>query len=66
MEVIWSPAEELDRMSSLELEAKYPELQRLDDAAALGRVACGYCRAPFPGDLAQCPACGAPRSASRP
>lgn len=60
LEVIWSPAEELDRMSSLELEQLYPELQRLDDGLAFGRVACGYCRAPYPAELGTCPACGAP------
>lgn len=61
LEVIWSPAVEQDRMSSLELEALYPELQRLDADAALGRVACGYCSAPYPAELGRCPACGAPR-----
>ena len=66
LEVIWSPAEELDRMSSLELEGLYPELLRLDDQAAFGRVSCGYCRAPFPGELGQCPACGAPSTAGSP
>ncbi|MBX3268987.1 MAG: DUF1517 domain-containing protein [Sandaracinaceae bacterium] len=62
LEVIWSPSVEQDRMSSLELEARYPELLPLDDVPRLGRVACDYCRAPYPAELARCPACGAPRA----
>ena len=60
-EVIWSPSEENDRMSSAELEVLYPELARLDDDRAIGRIACGYCCAPYPAELGQCPSCGAPR-----
>lgn len=60
LEVIWSPSEDRDRMSSAELEPLYPELQRLDDDPTLGRVSCTYCRAVFPGELGRCPACGAP------
>lgn len=59
LEVIWSPAEDTDRMSSAELEALYPELVRLDDSPELGRKACGYCRAVYAGELGRCPACGA-------
>lgn len=58
LEVVWSPAAEHDRMSSYELESHYPELQKISDA--VGRVQCGYCRAPFPKELGRCPACGAP------
>jgi uncharacterized membrane protein len=58
LEVVWSPAEEGDRLSSAELEALYPELARLDAAAALGRRACGSCRAVYAGELGRCPACG--------
>ena len=47
-------------MSSLELEARYPELLRLDADPRLGRVGCRYCAAVFPGELPRCPACGAP------
>ncbi|MFK7989030.1 MAG: DUF1517 domain-containing protein [Sandaracinaceae bacterium] len=65
LEVTWSPSEEMDRMSSSELEQHYPELQRLDDGLAFGRVACGYCRAPYPAELGRCPACGAPGTAGR-
>lgn len=59
--VVWSPAVEEDRMSSLELEANYPELALLDPDDALGRHACTHCRGVYPKELVQCPACGAPR-----
>jgi len=62
LEVIWSPSDDADRMSSAELEQFYPELQRLDDAGQVGRIACAYCRAPFPRELGRCPGCGAPVS----
>ncbi|MCZ7679304.1 MAG: DUF1517 domain-containing protein [Sandaracinaceae bacterium] len=58
LEVIWSPAEENDRMSSYELERCYPELVRLDDAAAVGTVRCGHCAAARPRELRSCPQCG--------
>jgi len=57
VEVVWSPAAENDRMSSLELELFYPDLQRMGDG--VGRRQCAYCRAPFPAELGRCPACGA-------
>ena len=58
LEVVWSPADDNDRMSSYELEQRYPELQRVSDG--VGRVACAYCRAPFPRELGRCPSCGGP------
>ncbi len=58
LEVIWSPAEENDRMSSYELERCYPELVRLDDAAAVGTVRCGHCATARPRELRSCPRCG--------
>jgi len=58
LEVIWSPAAENDRMSSYELEQRYPELQRTSDG--VGRMQCSYCGAPFPRELGRCPACGGP------
>ncbi|MEZ4410799.1 MAG: DUF1517 domain-containing protein [Polyangiales bacterium] len=61
LEVIWSPSEDADRMSSAELEFLYPELRRVDDAMAFGRVVCGHCRAVYAAELGRCPACGAPR-----
>ncbi|MEZ4339877.1 MAG: DUF1517 domain-containing protein [Sandaracinaceae bacterium] len=60
LEVVWSPADENDRMSTAELEARYPELARLDEASVGGRVFCGYCAGPYADELPQCPHCGAP------
>lgn len=61
LEVIWSPALEQDRMSSLELETVYPELVRLNVGSPLGRLQCSYCGAVHAAELPRCPACGAPR-----
>ena len=61
VEVIWSPAAEDDRMSTLELEARYPELMRIGATSLLGRVFCGFCSGPYTAELAACPHCGAPR-----
>jgi len=58
LEVVWSPAEEGDPMSSAEMEVLYPELVRLDEGAALGRRVCGSCHAVYAGELGRCPACG--------
>ncbi|TAK20004.1 MAG: DUF1517 domain-containing protein [Myxococcaceae bacterium] len=58
LEVVWSPADEGDPMSSAELEVLYPELARLDEGSALGRRACGSCHAVYAGELGRCPACG--------
>lgn len=57
-ELIWSPSEQADRMSSAELETLYPELQRLDDT--VGRVVCRACNAVYARELGRCPACGKP------
>lgn len=58
-EVIWSPADENDRMSSAELEVLYPEMHPIA-AEPMGRVACGHCAATYARELGQCPSCGAP------
>jgi uncharacterized membrane protein len=58
-EVIWSPAAEQDRMSTAELEARYPALVSLG-GGLLGRVFCAYCAGPYTAELAKCPHCGAP------
>lgn len=58
LEVIWSPTDEGDRMSSAELEVLYPRLGALD--AGVGRVVCGHCRAVGARELGRCYACGAP------
>jgi uncharacterized membrane protein len=61
IEVIWQPSVETDRLSSLELEQKYPPpgLVRLR-GALVGRTFCGHCSGPFPAELVSCPHCGAP------
>ncbi|MEZ4339613.1 MAG: DUF1517 domain-containing protein [Sandaracinaceae bacterium] len=63
LDVIWSPAEADDRMSSHELERFYPELRRMDDAGDVGSLACPHCGAPRPAELAFCPHCGSPTRA---
>jgi len=60
LEVIWSPAEEDDRLSSLELRAIYPDLLPLAGADALGQRSCSYCSAVYAAELGGCPSCGAP------
>lgn len=62
LEVIWSPADEDDRMSTAELEPLYPDLKLIDPASIAGRVFCAYCRGPFAMELLACPHCGAPVS----
>lgn len=58
LEVVWSPTDEDDRMSSAELETLYPELTRLDDG--VGRMVCASCKAVGAKELGECPSCGAP------
>ena len=58
LQTVWSPTNEEDRMSSAELEVRYPELRRLDDG--VGRVQCASCKAVWARELGRCPACGAP------
>jgi uncharacterized membrane protein len=61
IEIVWQPSEEEDRMSSMELEAKYPRPDLIPIANALvGKTFCTYCSGPFPGELVSCPHCGAP------
>jgi uncharacterized membrane protein len=59
-ELIWSPSEDADRMSSAELEVCYPELAKIDAGAALGRARCGACGTVFARELGRCPHCGSP------
>ncbi|MCB9621694.1 MAG: DUF1517 domain-containing protein, partial [Sandaracinus sp.] len=56
-EVIWSPALETDRMSSLELRTLYPELRQV--AHGVGRVRCA-CGVAYAAELGRCPSCGRP------
>lgn len=60
LEVIWSPAEENDRMSTAELESIYPELVKIDPESITGRVFCDHCSYPYAAELLECPQCGAP------
>ena len=61
LEVVWTPADENDRMSSAELEARYPSLTKLPARPPAGRVFCAYCRGPFAAELPKCPHCGGPK-----
>jgi uncharacterized membrane protein len=63
-EVIWSPSDDADRMSSLELETIYPELQPLA-IERFGTETCAYCRTSFARELPRCPLCGAAHGDSR-
>jgi uncharacterized membrane protein len=61
VDVVWMPAEENDRMSSIELVAKYPHPDLIAIRGALvGKAFCTYCSGPFPAELQTCPHCGAP------
>jgi hypothetical protein len=61
VDVVWTPSEEDDRMSSMELEARYPHPMLIPIQNALvGKMFCGHCSGPFPAELASCPHCGAP------
>ncbi|MEP6859760.1 MAG: DUF1517 domain-containing protein [Deltaproteobacteria bacterium] len=61
VEIVWQPSEDSDRMSTIELEAKYPRPELLPIAGALvGKTFCKYCGGPFPAELVSCPHCGAP------
>ncbi|MFT3698532.1 MAG: DUF1517 domain-containing protein [Kofleriaceae bacterium] len=61
VEIVWQPSEDADRMSSMELEAKYPPPMVVPITGALvGKTFCKYCAAPFPAELVSCPNCGAP------
>ncbi|MCB9593267.1 MAG: DUF1517 domain-containing protein [Sandaracinaceae bacterium] len=65
LEVVWSPSEENDRMSSAELEQNYPEMSLIDPNSIAGRIFCTYCQGPFAMELLTCPHCGAPAEASQ-
>jgi uncharacterized membrane protein len=61
IEIVWQPSEDADRMSSIELEAKYPppELVKID-GALVGKKFCDHCGGPYPAECVSCPHCGAP------
>jgi uncharacterized membrane protein len=58
MEIVWTPADPEDRMSSLELEALLPDDIFPIEGAMVGKVVCTYCGGPFPMELLSCPHCG--------
>ncbi|NVB84628.1 MAG: DUF1517 domain-containing protein [Kofleriaceae bacterium] len=61
IEIVWQPSEDADRLSSMELEAKYPRPDIIPIQNALvGKIFCAYCSGPFPAELVSCPHCGAP------
>jgi Protein of unknown function (DUF1517) len=61
VEIVWQPAEDADRLSSIELEAKYPRSQLIPiNGALVGKTFCTYCGGPYPAELVSCPHCGAP------
>lgn len=61
VDIVWTPSEENDRMSSMELEARYPRPEMIPITGALvGKTFCAYCSGPFPAELRSCPHCGAP------
>ncbi len=61
VDIVWTPSEENDRMSSMELEARYPRPEVIPITGALvGKTFCVYCSGPFPAELVSCPHCGAP------
>jgi uncharacterized membrane protein len=61
VEIVWQPSEETDRLSSVELEAKYPRPALVPIKGALvGKAFCTFCGGPYPAELVSCPHCGAP------
>lgn len=60
VEIVWTPADPNDRMSSVELETMLPGEVFPIQGAMVGKVVCSYCSGPFPAELMSCPHCGAP------
>jgi uncharacterized membrane protein len=61
IEIVWQPSKDDDRLSSMELEAKYPHPELIPIQGALvGKTFCSYYGGPFPAELVSCPHCGAP------
>jgi uncharacterized membrane protein len=59
VEVVWMPADEGERLSSIRVEAAYPapDLIRID-GALVGKVFCQFCGSPYPAEAVACPNCG--------
>lgn len=63
VEIVWTPAEPTDVMSSVELLALgVDDLVKLR-GAMVGRVVCEFCAGPYPQELRSCPHCGAASAA---
>ena len=61
IEIVWQPSDDADRLSSVELEAKYPRPALIPlDGALVGKTFCAYCSGPYPAELLTCPHCGGP------
>jgi len=61
IEIVWQPSDDADRLSSLELEAKYPRPSLIPlEGALVGKTFCTYCSGPYPAELVTCPHCGGP------
>jgi uncharacterized membrane protein len=60
VEIVWTPADPADRMSSVELETLLRGEVFPIHGAMVGKVVCSYCSGPFPAELMSCPHCGAP------
>ncbi|HTM21023.1 MAG TPA: DUF1517 domain-containing protein [Kofleriaceae bacterium] len=60
LEVVWAPSADDDRMSSLELETKYPDMIKIRGSDPLyGKTLCAFCSGIFPAELRTCPHCNA-------
>lgn len=59
VEIVWMPAAEDERISSIALEAAYPAPSLIKLAAATaGKVFCEFCGSPYPAEAISCPNCG--------
>ena len=60
IEIVWQPSDDADRLSSIELEAKYPAPDLIPLPNSLvGKVFCPWCGGIYPAELVSCPHCGA-------
>lgn len=59
-EVVWSPSDPSESMTSAQIEAVYPELTRLN--RGVGGVACAYCGTVYAAERPACPRCGGARA----
>ncbi len=59
IEIVWMPADDKERISSIAVEARYPrpDLVKLQ-GAMVGKTVCTYCAGPYPAELVSCPHCG--------